>query len=85
VNLCEIIRQLGDYFDSSLHPELVFEHRNCPDGRSCSASYFERQAYEPKSPTPDELMQVDQVLVVGKTQLPADMVDLFVGYMPHAR
>src|SRR3990172_894544 len=57
---------------------------NCPHRGSGAAADLERHANKTEAPAADQLVQVDQVLIMGEAQLSADLVDFFVGDLAHA-
>ena len=64
---------------------VSFKDCHGPHRRAGAPVDPERQSNETKTPAAEEQVQIDHVLVVRKAHLPADVMDLPVGDMAHAR
>jgi hypothetical protein len=58
---------------------------NGPDRGACSSTNFKGEANKPEPPAARQKMQVDEVFIMGKPQLPADLVYFPVGNSLYSR
>lgn len=63
----------------------LLKDSDCPHRRTGTALDPERKGDKPKTPAMDKLVEVDHIFVVGKAQLPADLMHLPVGHLAHPR
>src|SRR6185312_420708 len=64
-------------------PPSALEDSHRPHRRAGAAADLERQADKTKTSPADQLVQIDHVLVVRKTQLSADPMNFLVGNSRH--
>src|SRR5574341_971956 len=72
-------------FVNNLPLRLPLEDCNRPHGRASAPTYLERQTNKAKTPSTDQQVQIDHVLVMGKAQLPTNAMNFLIRNMKHTR